>query len=76
MICVLPNPTDRIAGQDPVQNGEALRPFELQQSDQPLLDWIAGELTESSGEFGPRERNQARRILKQAFAATTPNPNP
>lgn len=71
MICVLPNPTDRIAGQEPAQKGEALRPFELQQSDQPLLDWIAGELTDSSGEVSPRERNQARRILEQAFAATS-----
>jgi len=71
MICVLPNPTDRITGQDPAQNGEALRPFELQQSDQPLLDWIAGELTNSSPGTGPCERNQARQILEQAFAATS-----
>ena len=69
MICVLPNPTDRIAEQTTSQFGKAQRPIELQQSDQPLLDWIAGELAASRGSSIPQSREQARRILEQAIAA-------
>jgi hypothetical protein len=68
MICVLPNPTDRIAEQHTAQSGKAQRPLELQQSDQPLLDWIAGELTAPRSATGPRERNEARRILEQVLS--------
>ena len=45
------------------------QPLLLQSSDTPLLDWIAGELRESQGEPASFERDQARRILEQAFAA-------
>jgi len=69
MICVLPNPAVKNIARPAVQNGMALRPQDMQQSDQPLLDWIVGELTNRSGGISPLERHEARQILEQAFAA-------
>jgi len=71
MICVLPNPTVHDTARPAVKNGKALRPQDQQQSDQPLLDWIAGEFTNRGEAIGPVERHEARRILEQAFAAIT-----
>jgi hypothetical protein len=69
MICVRPIPTDPNAAFLAAPKGMADGPQEPAQSDQPLLDWIAGELAEGSGRVRSLERRKARRILEQAFAA-------